>query len=43
MNLFIVCTCFDITDHWHLMCMIMVNADQIENFVSRNKILQNNK
>jgi hypothetical protein len=30
MYLFTAYTCFAITDHWHLMCMIMVNADQIE-------------
>ena len=36
MYLFIACTCFTITNHWHLMCMSIVNADQIENPVSRN-------
>jgi len=36
MYLFIVCTCFAVTDHWHIMCMIMVSADQVENTVSRN-------
>jgi len=36
MYLFIVCTCFAITDNWHLNFMIMVNVDQIESSVSRN-------
>ena len=36
MYLFIVYKYFVITDHRHLMCVIMVNAEQIENPVSRN-------